>query len=433
MGKKLKKNVPLLRFPEFKGEWETKSIQSLLDENIIVEHLDGNHGELYPRSDEFSYEGVPYISANDLDGQSVNLNNSKKLPVERARLFKKGIARSGDVIFAHNATVGPTGILKTELEFVILSTTVTYYRCELSQLNNRFLLHSFNTSYFVRQFSRVMSQSTRNQVPITTQRKFYLHLPSIAEQEKIASFLGAIDTRLNQLRRKHELLQTYKRGIMQKLFSQKLRFTQPNGSPFPDWEEKKLGDIADTNKSHSFTGGPFGSDLKSSDYTQEGIRVIQLQNIGDGYFVNDYQIFTSEDKADQLINCNIYPNDILISKMGDPVARACIVPNYHKRYLMCSDGIRLVVNNDLFNTYFIYSVLNAPTFRKSAESASSGSTRKRIGLTNLRILKISCPILEEQEKIVNFLTAIDRKIETLSRQIEQTEQFKKGLLQKMFV
>ncbi|MBD2303098.1 hypothetical protein [Nostoc sp. FACHB-190] len=167
MSKKVNSNIPQLRFPDFEGSWNTESIQSLLDRNIIIDHLDGNHGELYPRSEEFSDEGIPYISANDLDGQNVNLNNSKKLPIERARLFKKGIARAGDVIFAHNATVGPTGILKTDLEFVILSTTVTYYRCDLSQLNNQFLLYSFNTSYFVRQFSRVMSQSTRNQVPIT--------------------------------------------------------------------------------------------------------------------------------------------------------------------------------------------------------------------------------------------------------------------------
>ncbi|MEL4895267.1 restriction endonuclease subunit S, partial [Crocosphaera sp. Alani8] len=188
-----------------------------------------------------------------------------------------------------------------------------------------------------------------------------------------------------------------------------------------------------TRSQYSFTGGPFGSDLKSSDYTTEGVRVIQLQNIGDGHFLNDYQIFTSEIKADQLISCNIYPNDILLSKMGDPVARACIVPDYHERYLMCSDGIRLVVNKKKFDMYFVYSFINSSMFRNKAESASSGSTRKRIGLTQLRSLSVLCPTLKEQQKIAQFLTAIDHKIDAVSQQIDCMEQFKKGLLQKMFI
>ena len=237
----VKANVPELRFSEFSGDWDFCTIQSLIDSGTIIGHLDGNHGELYPKSDEFSDEGIPYVSANDLVGQRVNLSNSKRLPLKRASLFKKGIAHSGDVIFAHNATVGPTGILDTKLDFVILSTTVTYYRCNLAKLDNRFLLNSLNAVYFVKQYSRVMSQSTRNQVPITMQRKFYLQLPEIKEQQKNATFLSAVDDKLNTLRRKRELLETYKRGLMQKIFLQEIRFKQDDGSEFSDWNRESLG------------------------------------------------------------------------------------------------------------------------------------------------------------------------------------------------
>jgi type I restriction enzyme S subunit len=115
-----------------------------------------------------------------------------------------------------------------------------------------------------------------------------------------------------------------------------------------DWVVKKLGEIADSTVRWSFTGGPFGSNLKSSDYTDDGVRIIQLQNIGDGDFINDYEVYTSEKKANELISCNIYPRDIILSKMGDPVARACIIPDFHKRYLMCSDGIRLATISNVF-------------------------------------------------------------------------------------
>ena len=89
-----------------------------------------------------------------------------------------------------------------------------------------------------------------------------------------------------------------------------------------EWEIKSLAQVADSSEKYSLTGGPFGSDLKEDCYTDHGLRIIQLQNIGDGEILDDYKIFTSEEKANQLKNCNIYPGDIIIAKMADPVARA---------------------------------------------------------------------------------------------------------------
>ncbi|MFN5388619.1 MAG: restriction endonuclease subunit S, partial [Pseudanabaena sp.] len=122
--------LPKLRFPEFhkSGEWEEKSIQDLIDKKIIIGHLDGNHGALYPRAEEFSKEGVPYISANDFITGHIDFNRCKYISVQRALQFKKGVAKDGDILFAHNATVGPVAKLSTNFQFVILSTTATYFR-----------------------------------------------------------------------------------------------------------------------------------------------------------------------------------------------------------------------------------------------------------------------------------------------------------------
>ena len=214
------KTVPKYRFPEFvnDGEWVEESIQKLLDEKIIVSHLDGNHGALYPRAEEFSKEGIPYITANDFISGLVDFTNCKHLPLQRAKKFKKGVAKDGDILFAHNATVGPVSKLITDLSFVILSTTATYYRCDNESLINDFLLFALSSPFFVRQYARVMSQSTRNQVPITTQRKFYLQLPKPEEQQKIASFLSALDALIAAQAQKIEQLKLHKKGLMQGLF-----------------------------------------------------------------------------------------------------------------------------------------------------------------------------------------------------------------------
>lgn len=208
----------------------------------------------------------------------------------------------------------------------------------------------------------------------------------------------------------------------------KLRFKE-----FTDeWEEKKLGEINDNNIKWSFTGGPFGSDLKSEDYTLEGIRIIQLQNIGDGKFINESKIYTSLEKADELLSCNIFPDEILISKMGNPVARALIVPSIEKRYLMCSDGIRLVTNQEKYNSKFIMETINNNDFRTKAENISTGSTRKRIGLSELKKLFLNIPSFQEQEKIAKFLSSVDKKISLIEEKLELFREYKKGVMQKIF-
>lgn len=197
------------------------------------------------------------------------------------------------------------------------------------------------------------------------------------------------------------------------------------------WKLKSFQDYADSSIKWSITGGPFGSNLKVEDYTEEGVRIIQLQNIGDGVFRNDYKIFTSNKKADELLSCNIYPNEIILSKMGDPVARACFIPNKDERYLMASDGIRLVVDENNFNKKYVHDYINSTHFRKIAIAVSTGSTRQRISLPALKKIKIIQPPLPEQKAIANCLTTWDSGIEKLSALIKAKKELKRGLMQQL--
>lgn len=197
------------------------------------------------------------------------------------------------------------------------------------------------------------------------------------------------------------------------------------------WSVDQIRNVANPNDKYSFTGGPFGSDLKSDDYTDYGVRIIQLQNIGDGQFKNKYKIYTSEEKADLLHSCNIFPGDIILSKMGDPVARAVIIPSFSKRYVMASDGIRLSVDHEKYDTKFVHDTINFETFRAQAELNSTGSTRKRIGLTQLRELTLLVPPLPEQKKIAAILTSVDDVIEKTQAQIEKLKDLKTGMMQEL--
>ena len=200
-----------------------------------------------------------------------------------------------------------------------------------------------------------------------------------------------------------------------------------------EWVLKQLIDTADKKVKWSFTGGPFGSNLKASDYVSKGIRIIQLQNIGDGEFIDDYKIYTSIAKADELSSCNIYRGEIILSKMGDPVGRACIIPEYLERSVMASDGIRLVVDEEKYSKYFIYSLINSKPIRRTIEKKATGSTRKRIGLDELKRINLVIPNSpKEQQKIASCLSSLDELIAAHSDKLEALIDHKRGLMQNLF-
>lgn len=195
-----------------------------------------------------------------------------------------------------------------------------------------------------------------------------------------------------------------------------------------EWKCTTLDGVKSSDK-WSITGGPFGSNLKVSDYTDQGVRVIQLQDIGDGYFCDSSRIYTSTEKADELKSCNIYPGEIILSKMGDPVARACFMPDFEKRYLMASDGIRLKVDDAEWDRRFVLYLVNSDRVRNVARRWSIGSTRQRIGLDDLKKLPLYQPARGEQFVIAEILSASDEAIERVGDLIRVKKRQKKALMQ----
>jgi len=289
--------------------------------------------------------------------------------------------------------------------------------------------------YYYLQKCNLPGLATKTAQPLLTQqilKSVLIAKPNIYEQKKIAEILTTVDEVIEKTDQIIEKTKEVKKGLMQELLTRGIghkKFKKTEIGEIPEeWEVKKLVDTASGEK-YSFTGGPFGSDLKQDSFTDYGVRVIQLQNIGDGDFLDDYKIFTSEEKADQLKNCNIYPGDIIIAKMAEPVARACIIPDMDDRYLMASDGIRLSVDRNKYDTKLILLAINSPYFRKNAEKHGTGTTRLRIGLTELKNLPIGIPPLEEQKQIAEILSSADEGIEKEMNHREQLEALKKGLMQ----
>ena len=194
------------------------TLQEMIDMGDIIYHLDGNHGGDYPRSDEFVEAGVPYISANCILNGEIDFSKAKYLTEKRAGKLRKGIACDSDVLFAHNATVGPTVILHTTEEKVILGTSLTAYRCNTRSLLPEYLKSFMLSDAFVKQYSEEMKQTTRNQVPITQQKKYLFLKPPVFEQQRFADFIKQTDKIKLSIQKSLEQMETLKKSLMQQYF-----------------------------------------------------------------------------------------------------------------------------------------------------------------------------------------------------------------------
>ena len=224
--------------------------------------------------------------------------------------------------------------------------------------------------------------------------------PHPDEQKKIADALSAVDAKIVALGRKRDLLKEYKRGLMQKLFSRELRFTDENGQVFPDWEEKRLGNI---------------SNIKTGDSNRQD----SLDNGKYAFFDRSEDIRTSDR---YLFDCEA----IIVPGEGQE-----FIPKYFIGKFDLHQRTYAITNFDRHCGKFLYYSIDH--LRQHFLSHAVGSTVKSLRLPMFKKMKLFIPSIDEQKKIADALSAVDAKITAVSEQIEQFERFKKGLLQQMFV
>lgn len=258
---------------------------------------------------------------------------------------------------------------------------------------------------------------------VETIERVAITIPStINEQTKIANFLTAVDERITQLGKKHELLTQYKKGVMQKIFSQELRFKDEDGSAFPEWEEKSLGKITKL-----ITKGTTPKSFSTS-----GVRFIKIENLGNKYFTPNQCSFIEESvHRAELKRSILFANDILFAIAGSigkcGIVSADVLPaNTNQAFAI----IRL---NDNENTEYVFQVLTSIRMGKYILDNISVGAQPNLNLEQMNNFSVPYPSVQEQTKIANFLTAIDDKISAVKSQIDAAKQYKQGLLQQMFI
>ncbi len=392
------KAIPKLRFSKFKDPWVFSKIEDLFD------FKNGLNKEK-----EFFGSGTPIINFMDVykltsirEKDIVGLVKLTDSEINRFSAYK------GDVFFTRTSEtihdIGMSATLIEPIENCVFSGFVLRARPKTRLFSENFTGYLFSTQAVRKEITTKSSMTTRALTSGTLLNKVSFYYPEYKEQNKIAEFLSSVDKKIELLEKKKEQLELYKKGVMQKIFSREIRFKDDNGNSYPDWEEKKLEDICDIKK---------GNQLNKSELTESG----SYPCINGGVYPSGYTETWNRNE-----------NTITISEGGN----SCGYVNYLKTKFWCGGHCYSLLNiiDQIIDT-FLFQLL-----KHNEEKIMR--LRVGSGLPNIQIKEVSkyglsLPIVEEQKKIADFLFAIDKKIETTSTQIDKTKEFKKGLLQQMFV
>ncbi|WP_088211928.1 restriction endonuclease subunit S [Shewanella sp. Shew256] len=399
-------SLPSLRFFDFTDKWSESDLQEVSAKNI-------SYGIV--QTGEYVDDGVPCIRVMDLTKEKINTNELIKTSVEISQSYKKTILEKDELMIALRGEIGLTKLVNSELEGCNLTRGIARVSPKLDIIDPRFLELYLNSESSRVIFDKRKNGSALKEIPISELKKIPVRYPKLSEQQKIADFLTAVDSKISQLTEKHRLLNEYKKGAMQQLFSQQLRFKDKDGNAFPDWDEKSIGDIM----SESRVKGSGGDIAKKLTVKIWGKGVIPKNDDGRGSENTQYY----KRKAGQFI----------YGKLDFLNCAFAIIPDDLDGYESTLDLPSFDVSSSV-NRYFILELVKQKKFYKRFGEIADGSRKaKRINVNVFQAMPIIIPSKEEQDRIMAFLGALDQKVAAVAEQIEQTKQFKKGLLQQMFV
>jgi type I restriction enzyme S subunit len=397
--------VPKLRFGGYEDKWKERELQT---QGILVSGL------TYSPTD-IADKGLLVLRSSNVQEGQLAFEDCVYVDLD---VPEKNYSREGDILICvrngSKRLIGKNAIIPSNCPTATHGAFMTIFRSE----NYGFVFQLLQTDVYKWNVHRNLG-ATINSINGNDLKRFKFQIPSLPEQEKIAAFLTSVDDRIDQLKRKKSLLQDYKKGAMQKLFSQELRFKNEQGKDFPDWEVKKLGDVCEL---------VTGLTYSPTDISDTGLLVLRSSNVQDGKVVfNDNVFVTSEVKEWNLSQ----PNDILICVRNGSkrlIGKNALVP---ENCPLATHGAFMSVLRGNQNL-FIYQLLQGDVYKRNVH-INLGATINSINGNDLKKFKFVFPSIPEQTKIANFLSSLDQKIEQVDTQITQTQTFKKGLLQQMFV
>ncbi|MCJ9257289.1 restriction endonuclease subunit S [Acinetobacter baumannii] len=414
--------APKLRFKDFDEDWTAKKLSQVANLTSSKRvHLS-----------DYVSEGIPFFRGKEITELKSGIFPKDILYISKKQYedFKEkfGAPQNNEILMTAVGTLANTYLINTDFEFYFKDGNLIWFKDINADPNFLMILLDARKNDVLAS----AIGSTQKALTIANLNKLIFNFPSNKEQTKIASFLSAVDEKISQLTQKHELLSQYKQGMMQKLFSQQIRFKADDGSEFGEWENKTLSKFIIKHIG--------GASLKPSDFVEQSeYEVIPKKAIVPNGYLNldkDNPTYCSEDFFKANLK-NTVDNTYLVTVLRDLVPSGpsigYIVKYMENTQYILAQGVYGFKLKEELNKDFLIHFSNTKAYRLVMQSIMVGSTQVHIRNQDFFGIEIPVPCLAEQTKIANFLSAIDQKIEVVAQQIEQAKTWKKGLLQQMFV
>lgn len=389
---------PKLRFKEFSGDWEEKRLEDIAD--VLS-------GKRIPKGMSLSTidTGIKYITVSDMGDKYINIENIKYISEDIEKKIKKYKVSENDIIISVAGTLGKINIVTKDFQNANLTENCDKIT-NLKGIKYEYLYMYLNSSYIQNQINSIYTVSSQPKLALTRIRDFIINTPSLAEQTKIADFLSTVDEKIQNQQDKITHLENIKKGFMQKIFSRKIRFKDANGNEFPEWEEKKIKDVFKITRGYVLSAN-------------------NVENTINGEYI--YPVYSSQTRDNGLLgyyNEYLYEDAITWTTDG---ANAGTV-HFRKGKFYCTNVCGVLLNENGYSNKCIAEMIN----RISKKHVSYVGNPKLMNNVMAEI-KINFPCLEEQQKIADFLSSFDEKIDAEKETLEHLKELKKGLLQQMFV
>ena len=327
--------------------------------------------------------------------------------VEQAGRFKKAIASkdtsSYKVVKKNQLVVGfpiDEGVIYVQNHDApgIMSPAYNVWNIDLGRVDPSYLEFALHGPRSMAYYADKMRGTTARRRTLTADglREMEILLPSADGQIRVVNTLDEVRSLIEGASGQIAMLDT----LVKSRFVEMFRDPVSNEMGWPASTIKETAII--------YGDGPFGSNLKSSDYVDEGVRVIRLGNIQQGYFSEKDQSFVSYEKYEQLNRYKCSPGEIVIATLGSPILRACLVPDSCDPSIHKADCMYYEVDRDRLVPTFAMCVINHPSMLRRAAADVHGQTRGRINSTQTGALPMILPPLALQQEFASFVAEVDK-------------------------
>jgi type I restriction enzyme S subunit len=419
------RNVPNLRFPDFDNEWEEKRLGEISSNlsygmNAAAVEFDGKNK--YIRITDIDEENRTFISSS--------VTSPNGVIEDKFRL------KQDDIVFARTgASVGKSYLYNTNDGKLYFAGFLI--KASINEANSKFVFYNTLRQEYNKWVKVMSMRSGQPGINAEEYKSFKVHLPIVSEQQKIACFLTVIDSRINTQIKIIKEYQLLKQGLMQKIFSQEIRFKYENGNPFPDWGKKRIGDLYSFKQTNSYSRDKLNyitGDVKNIHYGDIHTNFSSHFDIEKEYvpYINS-NIDLSRISGD----CFVQQGDLVIADASEDYAdigktieiiqlnNEKLVAGLHT-FLARRNNKNIVVGfgGHLFKSFYL---------RLAIMRIAQGTKVLSLSTKRLAEIKVQVPNNEEQQRIANFLSALDQKIEVENQLSDQLKNQKQFLLQNLFI